>query len=132
MRHHQISHLFRPFVLLFILFSLVGSGAEATPPPPPTLPPQAALGKQVFSRECATCHSLSKEAIIVGPSLAGIAKRAGQRVPNTSAEAYLLQSIMRPDAYMVEGFENLMPTNLGKKLTGEEVDGVVAYLLTIE
>jgi hypothetical protein len=32
----------------------------------------------------------------------------------------------------VDGFDNLMPENLGKKLTGEELDAVVAYLMTLK
>lgn len=118
------------FILLIIL--PVGCGAENTPPPTPTLSPLAVKGKQVFSAECARCHAVSDDTVIVGPSLVGIADRAGERVEGVSAEGYLLQSILAPNRYVVDGFSDLMPADLGKKITGEDVDAVVAYLLTLQ
>ena len=70
--------------------------------------------------------------MIVGPSLAGIAERAPTRVDGLTAQEYVEISIVRPDAYLVEGFDDVMPANLGKKLTGDELDALVAYLLTLE
>jgi nitric oxide reductase subunit C len=89
-------------------------------------------GEQVFTRECARCHSTVEDAVIVGPSLAGIATRAGDRVPGQDAHAYLLASIMRPGDYLVEGYQNLMPQDLAKSLTGEEIDNVIAYLMALQ
>ncbi len=117
---------------LFFLAACGGTAVTAATPPPPTLSPQAQLGKQVFARVCGACHSTTPDTIIVGPSLAGIASRAGSRVDGQDSTTYLLTSIMQPDAYMVEGFEGLMPTSLSKQLTGEEIDSVVAYLQTLE
>ncbi len=79
------------------------------------------MGKQVFERECAACHSLLPEAVIVGPPLAGIGGEAATRVEGQDARTYLLTSIMRPEDYLVDGYENLMPQALGKTLSGEEV-----------
>lgn len=90
------------------------------------------MGKQVFTRDCGACHSTSPDTIIVGPSLAGVATRAETRVEGQDAYTYLLTSVMQPDAYLVEGYENLMPNNLSKQLTGEELDAVVAYLQTLK
>jgi len=71
--------------------------------------------------------------VLVGPSLAGVATRAQTRVPGLSAEAYLRQSILDPNAYVVEGFaEGQMLTNLGEILTPGQVDDLVAYLLALE
>lgn len=119
---------------LFIVVLLVACGGTAVPTvtPTPTLSPEAVAGKQVFIRECGSCHSLSKDTIIVGPSLAGIATRATTRVAGQDAYTYLLNSILNPESYLVEGFENSMPTNFGKALTGEEIDAVIAYLMTFE
>lgn len=112
---------------------LVSCSATAVPPTAtPTLSPQATIGRQVFVRECGACHSLLADTIIVGPSLASIGADAQKRVPGQDAYTYLLMSVMQPDAYMVDGFEDLMPENLGKRLTGEEIDAVIAYLLTLE
>lgn len=116
---------------LGILCFSVACGGEPTPVPTPTLSPQVQQGKQVFVRECGACHSFSADTVIVGPSLDGIGARASERIAEQDAQTYLLMSILRPDAYLVEGFEDKMPANFGKKLTGEEVDAIVAYLLTI-
>ncbi len=118
--------------LLLCLLLLAACGGEPEAPPPPTLSPQAQLGKQVFSRDCGACHSTSPDTIIVGPSLAGVANRAATRVSDQDAYTYLLTSVMQPDAYLVEGYENLMPNNLSKQLTGEELDAVIAYLQTLQ
>jgi nitric oxide reductase subunit C len=121
-------------LLLLTLFLMacsgapVGSAAAATP----ELSAQAKQGQAVFSHECGSCHSLIEDTIIVGPSLAGVATRAAMRLPDVDAQTYIMTSILRPGDYVVTGFENLMPENLAKKLTGEEIDAVVAYLLTLK
>ena len=61
-----------------------------------------------------------------------VATRAETRVDGFDAYTYLITSVMQPDAYLVQGFENLMPNNLSKQLTGEELDAVVAYLQTLK
>lgn len=117
--------------LILILFLTACSGpAEAVPEP--TLPPEIAAGKRLFQVHCASCHAVQSEAVIVGPSLAGVAARAGERMDGLDARQYMELSILQPEAYLVEGFENLMPSTLGKQLTGEEVDALVGYLLTLE
>lgn len=121
------------FVSWLALLLVACSGtAEPVPTATPELTEQERLGQQVFSRECAACHSLSPETTIVGPPLAGIATTATARVPGQDAETYILTSIMRPDDYLVEGYGNTMPDNFGRRLTGEQIDAVVAYLLTLE
>lgn len=100
--------------------------------PTPTLDPLAVQGKQLFSQNCATCHSLEPGKTIVGPSLAGIASRAGARMPDTDARAYIEQSILEPGAYIVPGFPNGMPTDFGKKLSGDDFNALVAFLLTLK
>jgi len=97
-------------------------------------------GEQLFKQStigttagCKTCHSLEPGAVIVGPSLAGIATRAGNMVSGVSAEDYLRQSILEPDAYLVEGYPaSVMPKVWGEHLSEEQVNGLVEYLLTLE
>ncbi|MCP4424480.1 MAG: cytochrome c, partial [Chloroflexi bacterium] len=89
-------------------------------------------GKSVFVQQCGACHSVGEDTVIVGPSLAGIAAEAGTRVPGQDARTYLYASIFDPGQFLVEGFDDLMPNNFGKELTGEELDAVVIYLLTLE
>jgi len=120
--------------LFFItaLMLMAACGGETPIEPTPNLDPLAAKGKQIFNQNCATCHALSPDTIIVGPSLAGIASRAGSRLPDLDARQYLELSILKPDAYIVQGFSDTMPKDLGKKLTGEELDALVAFLLTLK
>lgn len=117
---------------LAVFFVLVGCGGEETAVSTPTPDPQVQQGQAAFVRECGACHSLSPDTVIVGPSLANIGSRASSQVDGQDAQTYLLTSIIRPSVYLVEGFEDKMPANFGKKLTGEEIDAIVAYLLTIE
>jgi mono/diheme cytochrome c family protein len=86
----------------------------------------------VFQQNCATCHSADPNTVIVGPSLAGIASRAATRVEGLDAQQYIEQSILTPDAYVVEGYTDLMPKDFGRKLSGEELDAVITYLFTLE
>ncbi|MGB1250564.1 MAG: c-type cytochrome [Candidatus Promineifilaceae bacterium] len=112
---------------------LIACGGEA--PPEPTvvvLSAEAQIGKQVFSDNCAICHATAPNTIIRGPSMAGLVARAGERVPNQDARAYIYNSIMRPSDLVVDGFEDVMPSTLAKTLTGEELDAVVSYLLTFD
>ena len=115
-----------------LLALLAGCGGAAEPPPTPTLAPQLAAGQRVFVTHCGACHSISADTVIVGPSLAGIAARGGQRVDGLDARAYVYSSVLQPSDHLVEGFDDLMPQDLAKKLTGEELDAVVAYVLTLQ
>lgn len=116
--------------LCILLFSACSSAPAV--PPTPTMDPIAAKGLQVFNARCATCHALVPDTVIIGPSLYGVATRAETRMPGLSAEEYITLSILRPGDYVVEGFNNVMITNLAKELTSEELDAVVAFLLTLK
>jgi nitric oxide reductase subunit C len=121
-------------VLLMVVLSACG-GSAATPTP--AFPPDSPEGRGVslFSGKgrCATCHSLSAGTTIVGPSLAGIAGRASERIPGMKAADYLEDSILRPDKYKVPGFElAVMDASLAKTLTTDEISDLVAYMLTLK
>jgi hypothetical protein len=76
-----------------------------------------------------TCHSTQPDKVIIGPSLSGVANRAGQRVPGQAAEEYLRSSILNPNLYVVDGFSpGLMYQNYKEALTDEQVGDLVAYL----
>jgi ferredoxin len=82
---------------------------------------------------CRICHSLEPDENLVGPSFAGIATRAENRVPGLTAEEYIRQSIIDPDAFVVEGYPSgLMIPTLSENLSDEQVDDLVAFLLTLE
>ncbi|GAB4579746.1 MAG: hypothetical protein Fur0022_24850 [Anaerolineales bacterium] len=91
---------------------------------------EMALGENV---SCRVCHALEANVVLVGPSFAGIGTAAGERIPGMSAEDYLRQSILEPDAYKVPGFEDRqMLQNFGEILTKEQIDDLVAFLLTLK
>jgi len=102
----------------------------------------AANGEKLFSQAtigannapgCITCHSLEPDVVIVGPSQAGLATRAETRVPGMSAADYIHQSIVEPNAHVVEGFaEGLMYQNYATDLTEQEINDIVAYTLTLK
>jgi nitric oxide reductase subunit C len=90
-------------------------------------------GKYLFSNApaiCSTCHSLQPDVVIVGPSLAGIASRAGSRVAGLSAEEYIRTSIVHPSEFIVPGFQDLMQKNFGDVLTSDQITDLIAYLMT--
>ena len=96
-------------------------------------------GRKIFtasslgaSAGCQICHSVEPDRVLVGPSLYGIADTASDRVPGLSAEEYLRQSILDPDAYIVEGFPSgQMLADFGVRLSEDEIENLVTYLLTL-
>ena len=70
----------------------------------------------------------------------GIGERAGERITEvdytgaaTSAEQYLFESIVQPNAFVVEGFaENVMPSTYNTALTDQDMADLIAYLLTLK
>jgi mono/diheme cytochrome c family protein len=98
----------------------------------PTQTPLEAEGAALFSLHCSSCHATTPDTTIVGPSLWGIPSTAENRIEGMSAAAYIQQSILNPGEYVVEGFNDLMPPKLAQSLTDEQVDAVIAYLLTLE
>jgi len=97
------------------------------------------MGRRLFLEEvpgvnagCRLCHALEPGVQLVGPSLAGIGTRAATRVPGMSAEEYIYQSIVDPDAYVVPGYPpGLMPPDARERLTEEQIQDLVAFLLTL-
>lgn len=120
------------FLSLAATLILSACSSAATPVPTPTPDPFILQGQAVFNARCATCHALVPDTIIIGPSLYGIATRAETRVNGQSAEEYITMSVLRPGDYVVEGFNNVMITNLAKELTSEELNALVAFLLTLK
>jgi cytochrome c551/c552 len=81
---------------------------------------------------CATCHSVEPGVVIIGPTLAGIGSAAAERQPSQTAEIYLRESIIDPDAYLVEGYpKGVMPSRYGEQLSEEQVESLVLFMLTL-
>jgi len=107
-----------------------------------------ALGEAIFRHSppaCSACHSTAQGVQLVGPSLAGITLRAEQTLHNpeyhggaTSAEAYVRESILEPSSFVVAGptfsagGRSFMPDNFARSLNADEVDELVAYLMSLK
>ena len=77
---------------------------------------------------CHVCHTAQVAG--VGPSWVGIAEHAATRRPPLSAADYLYQSITDPSAYVVPGYQNLMPADFAQRMSDQELADVIVYLLT--
>lgn len=107
-----------------------------------------ALGENVFRTAvpgCTACHSLAAGADGAGPSLAGVATRAEQRVAASDytgkasdAAGYLRESIIEPSAHLNAGGMysangmSFMPNTYGDSLSDEEINQLVAFLTTLK
>lgn len=78
---------------------------------------------------CITCHSLDPEVDLVGPSMAGVGTRATDRVEGMDAETYLRQSLVEPNAYIVDGFaDDVMPGDYVLNLTDPQIEALIDYM----
>ena len=119
-------------LIVLVTLALSACSAAMSVTPTPTPDPLVVQGQQVFNAKCATCHALVPDTIIIGPSLAGIATRAETRVQGQTADEYIQLSILRPGDYIVDRFNNVMITNFSKELTNEDMNALVAFLLTLK
>lgn len=90
-------------------------------------------GQALFVQNaCNACHNVDSETMLVGPGLLHLGERAATRQEGMSAYDYLHQSIVDPNAYVVEGFApNMMPPTFGTTLTEDQINDIIAYLLTL-
>jgi len=125
-------------ILMLVLgFIFAGCGGSSRAPRA-----DISAGQQLFNQTvigsnagCVTCHSLEADVVIVGPSLAAWSQEADVEGEDygMSADEFTRQSILDPNAVLVEGFlPDTMPTNWGDVLTTEQLDNLVAYLLSLE
>lgn len=146
--------LLAPVVLVVAMgLSACGGGEEAAPDESDNAPAAAETSETVETSEaadnesmvqagrelydtggptgtaCSTCHTLDGTTL-VGPSFEGLSERAGDRIEGMSAEEYLHQSIVDPSVHLVEGYDDLMPDVYGDQLSEEQVNELVAFLMT--
>lgn len=94
---------------------------------------QSTLGAR-SAAGCVTCHKFdaSEGDNVLAPYTSDV-KGAGERVSGLSAEQYLRQSIIDPNAYIVEGYApGVMYQNWGEDLTEQEIVDLVAYLMSLQ
>ncbi len=67
-------------------------------------------GEEIFKTKgtCEICHRIGQKGTRA-PDLAGIGGRAGKTKPGMSAKQYIIESLLQPGAYLVEGYPNIMP-----------------------
>ena len=79
---------------------------------------------------CGGCHANASQ----GPGYAGTYERVVAdrltlpQFAGYTVEQYLVESIIHPTAYTVEGFSGQMPVNLGEKLSAQDLADIVEYL----
>jgi mono/diheme cytochrome c family protein len=127
-------HRMMPILLIVFALILTACGGGETAPAEGT--GDAAAGEKVYNEvaapACGTCHSLETGMDGVGPSLASIGADAGSRVSGVSAEEYLRRSVTDPNADVAEGFAaGVMPANYGAQLSEQQLNDLVAFLLTL-
>jgi cytochrome c2 len=92
-------------------------------------------GQDIFYGKgtCALCHEIGKKGERC-PDLAGVGERAEARIKEerykgnaTNGAEYLVESVMEPTAYVVEGYQPSMPP-VGRQLNDLELVAVVSFL----
>jgi nitric oxide reductase subunit C len=105
-------------------------------------------GKALFNGigACASCHAIEPGVMLVGPSLAGIARQAEERFRHPqyagtarTASEYLEESVLKPSVFIVpDGLYvspqgvSFMPDTFGQTLTSEQMRDLVAYLMSLQ
>lgn len=93
--------------------------------------PLPELGKQLYSQQgCQSCHSLDGSQQ-VGPSFQDLYGRTDHAMDDGSTvtvdENYLRESILKPEARIVEGYDNVMPGTYSN-LSEREVTGLIEFI----
>jgi mono/diheme cytochrome c family protein len=92
---------------------------------------QAKTGEQIFTAAgCAGCHTFTPAGSngTIGPNLNDLKSAAEKFAKGKPPEEYVRESILKPDAFVVPGFSNSMPSFDGR-LTDQQVQALIDYLL---
>ena len=84
------------------------------------------MGEEIFhgAGGCEACHGLGTRA----PTLLGeIGARCGERQPEVGCKQYLHESLVEPRAFVVEGFQPIMPA-MDAQLSPGQIWALVAFL----
>jgi mono/diheme cytochrome c family protein len=114
----------RALLLCVALAAVVGVACEE---PPATEP--YARGRQLFRQlDCGRCHVIDGGGGSLGPDLSHIGTAGAGREAGVSAEDYTRESILSPGAYIVPGYNDVMPRGLAQRLSQSDLDALVLYL----
>lgn len=107
--------------------------AILNPPADPVLRGEIVIQEYI----CNSCHTLDSLgwSSRTGPSMNGIADRAGERVAGQSAEEYIATSVWNAQAFVVPGYTEQMAVfgpdqTDANKMSAEQLYAIVAYLCT--
>lgn len=131
------------------LTAIAAGGGGETSGEPPAFSESEAMS--VFTNQaCSGCHTVegSDDGNLACPPLGLIAATAAERIASadyageaTTAEEYILESIVNPNAYFVEapsgkvyeaGNTSLMPLDFSTRIDEGELDNLVAWLASLE
>ena len=116
-------------IILLLMLAACGTTAQSASTPEP-----ASEGRRIFGLWCGGCHAVTANAPAgVGPGLAGIATRAATKPDGLSATAWLRREVVDPNAAVTPGYTpGFMPTTYGRDLRPDQLDALVAYMLTLQ
>jgi nitric oxide reductase subunit C len=141
--------LTRALVLAALILGACGGGARSDAAPRAAAPVgDPARGKVVFTTAaapaCATCHVI--EGVSegrIGPDLSHLGTEADRRIADPAykgrahdAAGYIRESIVDPNAYIPPAcpagtcYRDVMPKDFAKKLTAQQLEDLIAYLLS--
>ncbi|WP_299757851.1 c-type cytochrome [uncultured Chloroflexus sp.] len=119
-----------------------GCVSQQSLPPTPTVVTPISGADLFFGRAplaggvpCITCHTLDASGRAgVGPNLAGIGQRGGERIPGVSGREYLERSIRSHDEFIVPGHQAgivraVVGDDYGNLLPDEQIAALVDFLL---
>ncbi len=131
--------------------TVIVAEAQATQPETPASdqPAQESLAQETIDLAveamtrtgCNSCHITTGlpevDAAMLGPDQTNLGAIAGTRREGYTAEEYLREAILEPSAFIVEECPlgqclQVMPENYGELLTEDELNAVVAYLLSLK
>jgi cytochrome c oxidase subunit 2 len=98
-----------------------------------SLPPLELGQKSYQMRGCTQCHTIDGSKL-VGPSFKGFLARVHKLKDGTIVEPtdeYIKESVLDPQAKVIEGFEPVMPSFRGK-LKDQEIAGLAAYIKSLQ
>ena len=108
--------------------------AACDAPGGPGAVPEIEAGRRLAegSAGCRVCHRIGGQGGELGPELDGLPDRASARRPGTDAVAYVLESLLRPAEFVVEGHFPVMPAadRPPASLTDDEIRAVARFLLS--